>query len=39
VFQDKPYHVKSFEMIRTENDEWLAKVKAEIKKSGKNRVQ
>jgi hypothetical protein len=39
VFQDKPYHVKSFEMIRNENDEWFAKVKAEIKKSGKNPVQ
>lgn len=39
VFADKPYHVKSFEMIRNENDEWLAKVKAEIKKSGKNPVQ
>lgn len=31
VFLDKPYHLKSFEIIVTDGDEWLKKVREESK--------
>lgn len=31
IFLDKPYHVKSFELIESDSDTWLKKVRTEAK--------